>query len=149
MKKLLQGLAIATLLVAGLSSPAAANVFHVIAFRYKPNVTEAQRDQFAREILALSDRSTWDGRPLIISLRSGTPISREGFDQKFQQMFIMEFRTAADRDYFVGPPYLARAEAAHQAVIDKLVPHIEKDGDGQMTGTFVYDFETSAMAPQP
>lgn len=112
-------------------------------------MTAAQCDEFAREILSLSGTSKWDGRPIILSVRYGEPTSREGFDQGFQQMFIVEFRTAADRDYFVGPPYRKEAEAAHQKVINKVLPNVERSPSGQITGTFVYDFETATSSPPP
>jgi Stress responsive A/B Barrel Domain len=142
--------AAAGLLVGGLPQPAWANVFHVVTFRFKSDVTALQRQSFARQIQALSETSKWDGRPLIVSIRYGEPMSREGFDQGFQQMFIVEFRNAADRDYFVGPPYRDAAEAAHQRVIDQVLPHVERGPGGEITGTFVYDFETEVFStPTP
>lgn len=148
-RRALLALAAVGALAAGLPGQAWANVFHVVTFRYKPDVTQAQRDAFAREILALSETSKRDGRPLILSIRYGEPNSREGFDQCFQQMFIIEFRDVADRDYFVGPPYRDAPEAAHGRVIEQVLPHVERGPAGEITGTFVYDFETSETSSSP
>lgn len=148
-RRLLLSIAAAWSAILAAPDPALANVFHVVTFRYKPQVTAAQRETFAREILALGETANQDGRPLIVSIRYGEPTSREGFDQRFQQMFIIEFRTAADRDYFVGPPYRKEAEASHQKVINQVLPDVERGPSGQITGTFVYDFETPTSPPLP
>ncbi len=125
-----------------LSSPtASANIFHVIAFRYKAEVTPAQRTDFARRIVALKNSAKRDGRPYIVSVKGGRAISREGYDQRFQQMYVMEFKSTADRDYFVGQPYLPAMDPAHREVVDRLLPSIESDDAGKLTGTFVFDFD--------
>ena len=125
----------------GTSMPAAANLVHVITFRYKPDTTAAQRADFSRRIRTLVTTSLRNGKPYIVSIRGGAPISREGYDQRFQHMFLIEFRNEADRNHFIGPPYGGVIEENHGKVADFILPHVERDAAGRITGTFVYDFE--------
>lgn len=122
------------------AEPAAANLVHVVTFRYKPGTTAAQREDLARRIRALVITSLRNGKPYIVSIRGGAPISREGFDQGFEQMFLVEFRDGTDRNYFIGPPYGGKMEVNHRKVVDDLLPLIERDASGRVTGSFVYDF---------
>lgn len=137
-------ISIAVAAALALPSPALANVIHVLSFRYKPNVTASQRADLARRIIELRQTARRDGRPYIVSIRGGSAVSREGFDQKFQQLFIIEFKTVADRNYFVGPPYLKVMDPVHSAVADRVMPNVERAADGALTGIFVFDFDERA-----
>jgi Stress responsive A/B Barrel Domain len=121
--------------------PANANIFHVVAFRYTPQTDARRRAEIARRITGLKWVATRGGKPYIVSIKGGTPVSKEGFDQRFDYMFIVEFKTRADRNYFVGQPYLRRMDPQHQSVADFVMPNVERSSDGRLTGIFVFDFD--------
>jgi Stress responsive A/B Barrel Domain len=128
------------------STAAFGNVVHVLAFRYKPGVTEAQRADFARRILALRTTAKRNGRPYIVSIRGGRAISHEGFDRDLEQLFLVEFRTINDRNFFVGPPYIRNMDPVHRAAADVIEPNVERSASGKPSGLFVFDFEDRETA---
>jgi hypothetical protein len=126
-----------------LAQTAFADVRHVVAFRFKAGVDAAAIADYAREFFSLKQRALKDGKPYIVDIVGGRPISKEGYDQNFQQAFIVTFKSAADRDFFVGPPYRERMDPVHEALAKKLLPLLATDAMGKPTGIFVFDFDDS------
>jgi hypothetical protein len=126
-----------------LAQAALADVRHVVVFRFKAGVDEAVRTNYVREFFHLKDRALKDGKPYIVDITGGRGISKEGYDQNFQQAFVVTFKSAADRDFFVGPPYRERMDPVHEALAKKLLPLIETDATGKPSGIFVFDFDDS------
>jgi hypothetical protein len=125
------------------TQPAFADVQHFVAFHYKPGVDPAIKADIARRFIELKDRAMRDGRPYIVSIVGGKAASREGFDRNLEEGFIVRFRTASDRDYFVGPPYLSAMDPSHEAVAKIVTPLLDADSSGKPTGLFVFDFDDS------
>lgn len=105
-----------TLIPAGLPEPAAAedrpgSVFHVFAFQWKPNASEAQKDKAAREIAAFQGKI-----PGLLQTHVGPNISPRGKGYTFGG--IMHFKDQASLDAYVQHP-------AHQALLAWLVPLID------------------------
>ena len=136
-----KGLIAVAALATMLSHVAFADIRHVVAFQYKAAVDEATKAQIAQEFIRLKDRALRDGRPYIVAIDGGRAISKEGFDRNLQWAFIVTFRTEADRDFFVGPPYRKAMDPAHEALAKRVVPLIEADAAGKPSGLFVFDFE--------
>ena len=131
----------ASFLLVAAAQPVSAAVQHVVAFKFKPGTSEAARTDFVNGFYNLRGLSKRNGRPFILSITGGSAISKEGFDQGFEQMFIVTFKSKEDRDYFVGKPYRAQPEAAHLDLIKRLLPLIDLDASGRPNGIFVFDFE--------
>ncbi len=99
MKKLLAITMIATALALPVS--AAGKLVHVVAFKFKPEVTAAQKQEVQDAFAALKAKI-----PQIISLEHGTNVSKEGFDKGFTHAFVVKFANEADRDaYLVHPDH--------------------------------------------
>ncbi|MBX5046254.1 Dabb family protein [Rhizobium lentis] len=130
----------ASLILTLFAAPALADVYHFVALRYERNVDDSVKAEIAERFKALKDISTRNGKPYIISITGGDGISKEGFDQGFEQGFLVIFANREDRDYFVGKPYSEVMDPSHQAVAQFAEPHFEHDANGKLTGIFVYDY---------
>jgi antibiotic biosynthesis monooxygenase (ABM) superfamily enzyme len=89
----------------------AVSVFHVFAFQWKPNVSEAQKERAAKEISALQGQI-----PGLLQTHVGPNISPRGKGYTFGG--IMQFKDKASLDAYPQQP-------AHQALLVWLVPLID------------------------
>jgi len=94
-----------------LAEDKAVSVFHVFAFQWKPNVSEAQKERAAKEISALQGQI-----PGLLHTHVGTNISPRGKGYTFGG--IMQFKDKASLDAYPQQP-------AHQALLVWLVPLID------------------------
>ena len=106
---------VATLTPAGQSEVAAredasGSVFHVFAFRWKPDTSEAQKEKAAKEIAAFQGQI-----PGLLQTHVGPNISPRGKGYTFGG--IMQFKDQASLDAYVQHP-------AHQDLLVWLVPLI-------------------------
>ena len=88
-----------------------ASVFHVFAFRWKPNVSEVQKERAAKEIGALQGQI-----PGLLQTYLGPNISPRRKGYTFGG--IMQFKDKASLDAYPQQP-------AHQALLTWLVPLID------------------------
>jgi hypothetical protein len=87
------------------------NVFHVFAFRWKPNTSEAEKDRAAKEIAAFQGQI-----PGLLQTHVGPNISSRGKGYTFGG--IMQFKDKASLDAYFQHP-------THQALLAWLVPLID------------------------
>ena len=87
------------------------NVFHVFAFLWKPEASEAQKDKAAKDIAAFQGQI-----PGLLETHVGPNISPRGKGYTFGG--IMRFKDQASLDAYVQHP-------AHQALLAWLVPLID------------------------
>lgn len=123
------------------AQPAFARIQHFVGFKFKDGVTEAARQKFRTDFLALQEKAKRDGKPYILSIVGGGAISREGFDQNQDAAFIVAFRNTGDRDYFVGAPYSTAMDPAHAALVKVALDMLDRDGNGRPIGLYVFDFD--------
>jgi antibiotic biosynthesis monooxygenase (ABM) superfamily enzyme len=90
---------------------ASGSVFHVFAFRWKPDTSEAQKEKAAKEIAAFQGQI-----PGLLQTHVGPNISPRGKGYTFGG--IMQFKDQASLDAYVQHP-------AHQALLVWLVPLID------------------------
>lgn len=78
---------------------------HIVLFRYKENVTQAQKNEVIQRFLKLRD-STRPGEqhPYVISITTGSQSSGESASMGFEQAFVVTFSSEGDRNYYVGTP---------------------------------------------
>lgn len=131
----------AVLGAAALATAAHAEIRHIVAFRYSPQVTPAQKAAFRERFIALKEAARHDGQPYIVSILGGGPAGREGLERGFEQVFVVTFRNAEDRNRFVGPPYREAIDPAHLALAREVEPTLARDADGKVSGLFVFDIE--------
>jgi len=89
----------------------AESVFHIFAFQWEPDASEAQKDKAAREIAAFQGQI-----PGLLQTHVGPNISPRGKGYTFGG--IMQFKDKAALDSYVRHP-------AHQALLAWLVPIID------------------------
>jgi len=109
----------------------------------RSSATSAQKADFAQRFFALRDSARRNGQRYIVSITGGRESSREGFDQGVEQIFVVTFKTADDRDYFVGKPYRDAPDPAHGALMPVVMSMIDQDAAGKPT-IFVLDYDDIA-----
>lgn len=106
--------------VAFLASPSDESVGtlrHVVAFKFKPEVSADQQAQVVESLLSLEKKID-----TIVSIESGTNLSPEGLDKGFTHCFIVTFRTEGDRDaYLVHPDHKKFGSLAGPLLADVFV----------------------------
>jgi hypothetical protein len=60
-----------------------------------------------------------------------------------EQVFVVIFKTADDRDYFVGKPYRDAPDPAHGALMPVVMSMIEQDAAGK-PAILVMDYDDHA-----
>jgi hypothetical protein len=77
-----------------------------------------------------------------VSIESGKANSKEGADQGMTQGFIVTFKNESDRDYYVGKPFSADFDPAHESFKQFVGPLLSVDANGKIDGVYVFDFTT-------
>lgn len=112
---------------------------HLVLFRYGDEVSADQMDEVKSRFLALQQQSVRNGVPYVESIVTGWQNSGEGAAHGFEQGFIVTFRSAGDRNYYVGTPIVtdpAHIDRAHEAFKEFVAPLLRKGGDGVL----IFDF---------
>ncbi|PIJ49401.1 stress responsive alpha-beta barrel [Erwinia sp. OLTSP20] len=114
-------------------------VKHIVLFKYKPDVTAAQRDEVVSRFMSLSHSvRPGESSPYILYIVEGVQNSGEGADNGFEQGFIVTFKSEGDRNYYVGKPLVKTPgyyDEAHDAFKQFVAPLLSKDN-----GVLVFDF---------
>ena len=111
---------------------------HIVLFKYRAEVSPAQKQEVIRLFLALERLCLRNGRPYISSIVTGAQNSTEGAARGLEQGFIVTFRSEGDRNYYVGAPGEQDsrfADPAH-AAFKRFVAPLLAPGDGVL----VFDF---------
>jgi hypothetical protein len=74
-------------------------LIHMVSFKFKPTATPAQIKEVEDAFRALKKKI-----PQIVSYEWGTNVSPEKHDKGFTHGFILSFKSAADRDSYLGHP---------------------------------------------
>lgn len=100
-------------------------IHHLVLLKYKPNVTEAQKQNFYQELQNLKA-----ALPGFVGLHQYQNCSPEkGMDKGYQEGFQMDFKNEAARDIYL-------LDSTHQAIAEKLVNACI----GGAEGIFVFDY---------
>ncbi|MBW4032939.1 MAG: Dabb family protein [Acidobacteria bacterium] len=81
-------------------------IIHVVLFRYRPDVSQAEKDEILSRFLALAETER-AGEPYIESIVGGPPMGGESAEAGFEYGFIVTFASAGDRNYYVGDPVIS------------------------------------------
>ncbi|KAG7570968.1 hypothetical protein FFLO_01062 [Filobasidium floriforme] len=111
-----------------------APVTHIVGFRFKPTVSEEDKQRLIREMVGLGKNCVKeDGKPYILSLTGGPQSSPEkAFATPHDLVFHVLFASAADRDYYLEKDQAHKKFGGETAA--KLL-------DGENGGVVVLDFE--------
>lgn len=115
---------------------------HIVLFRYKDNVTPAQKKEVVQRFLKLRD-STRPGEkePYVMSITTGSQNSGENVSMGFEQAFIVTFSSEGDRNYYVGTPVVndtAYYDPNHSEFKKFVGPLL-----AESNGVLVFDFSAS------
>ena len=112
MKQLLTLLTIAMLTASALAADGP--IRHVVHFKFKKEATPVQIEKITEEFAALKKKIAE-----VDSLEWGTNSSPEGLDKGFTHCWIVNFKTAKDRDAYLVHP-------AHKAFVEILLPLLDE-----------------------
>ncbi|RNA61735.1 hypothetical protein D1631_07225 [Chryseobacterium nematophagum] len=115
---------------------------HWTLLRFKPNVTEAQKQAVIEGFLALKD-SNKNGAPYISLIEFGYQNSKEGANRGYEVGFRVSFASEADRDYYEGKPFQTAPgtfDPMHDAYRTFAEQFLDIDPD-LSKGVMVYDYE--------
>lgn len=120
-------------------------IVHIVLFRFKADVSEADRDDVKRRFLALKHEGRRDGRPYIKDIVAGAQSSGEGAERGFEMAFVVRFSSEGDRNFYVGAPIVADpayCDQQHQAFKSVVGPRLDR----QSAGVLVFDFRAESAS---
>ena len=109
-------------------------VVHIVLFRLKPAVSQADRAVVTDRFLALGQECRRDGQPYIRDIVAGAPNGGEGVERGFELGFVLRFASEGDRNFYAGVPN--PTDPAHEAFKAFVGPMLAEDG------VLVFDFAT-------
>ena len=111
-------------------------VEHIVLFRFKEDVTDAQIQEVTERFVAL-ETSERNGKPYILDIQYGTQNSKEGVARGYELGFIVSFKTLEDRDFYVGRPFIEGDDydLEHDAFKEFVGPLLAEEN-----GVLVFDF---------
>lgn len=102
---------------------------HMVMFRFKPHVTQAERNVVTQHFMALAKLSRRpDGSPVVVSIETGPQISGENADFGLEQAYLVTFRSQGDRNFYVGRPIVTHPhffDPAHDAFKSFAAPYLD------------------------
>jgi len=120
---------------------------HIVAFKYRPTVTQQQKDDVLKRFLALKEECKRDGANYVVSLVGGDCTqSLEGLTGGFEQAYVVTFKNEDDYRYYIGQPFVTPFDPAHDEFKKFAVPLLSVDEQGKTDGARVFDFST-AVSP--
>ncbi|GAO15633.1 uncharacterized protein UV8b_04814 [Ustilaginoidea virens] len=107
-------------------------VRHIVLFGFKPDASPDSIKQCCDEMLRLKEQCVLasTGETYITASSGGKDVSIEGLQNGFTHAFVVEFASAADRDFYVNE------DKAHHAFVDRWI----KSADGIAAKAMVVDF---------
>ncbi|KAJ9103642.1 hypothetical protein QFC19_004217 [Naganishia cerealis] len=89
------------------------SITHIVALKFKPNTTVEDKAGLYKAMMRLKDKCVKeDGKPYILS--------KEGYDRGMQIVFVVEFASEADLDFYVDHDK-AHAEFVHRWALEAVV----------------------------
>ncbi|MFC4278768.1 Dabb family protein [Achromobacter aloeverae] len=120
-------------------------LLHIVLFKYKAEVTAEQKLEVQRRFLALGgSKRAGAASAYILSITSGSQNSLEGVGQGYEQGYTVAFKSAGDRNYYVGKPVVtdqAYFDSRHDEFKAYVGPLLAPQG-----GVLVFDYAVEAQA---
>jgi len=111
---------------------------HWVLFKFRKDITETEKQEAINRFSALKN-SQKNGRHYISLLEFGYQNSMEGAERGFQIAFRVSFTSEADRNYYVGKPFLTTPglfDEAHDDFKNFIDPLLDPDN-----GILVFDYQ--------
>ncbi|OAA34858.1 stress responsive A/B barrel domain protein [Metarhizium rileyi] len=112
-------------------------VHHVVIFQFKPDASAQSVKQCCDEMLGLKDQCVLasTGKPYIVSSKGGREMSIEGLHNDFTHVFVVEFDSVVERDFYV------KEDKAHHGFVGKWIT----SDDAIVSKAMVVDFVPGAL----
>jgi len=96
-------------------------IIHIVLFKLRASLSDDEVKDFCNDMLSLREKCLHptSNEAYIVSSSGGKDNSPEGAQGGFTHGFVVEFATAADRDYYVS------SDPAHLAFGEKNRPRFE------------------------
>lgn len=116
---------------------------HIVLFRYKGTVTAEQKEEIVKRFLDLRySKRPSEQNPYILSITTGRQNSGEKVSMRYEQAFIVTFRSEGDRNYYVGSPLVndpIHYDRRHAEFKEFVGPLLANNN-----GVLVFDFNSEA-----
>lgn len=116
---------------------------HWVLFKFKPGITESQKQEVVNRFLALKN-SKKNGNPYITLLEYGSQNSKESVKGNYDVGFRVSFASEADRDYYVGKPFLTvpgTFDPMHDDFKNFVGAYLDLDSTNVNKGVLVFDYQ--------
>ncbi|WP_370895968.1 Dabb family protein [Chryseobacterium gossypii] len=116
---------------------------HWVLFKFKSGITEPEKQEVINRFLALKN-SQKNGSPYITLLEYGYQNSKESVKGDYDIGFRVSFTSEADRDYYVGKPFLTAPgtyDPMHDDFKNFVGPYLDSDPANPNKGVLVFDYE--------
>ncbi|WP_159295213.1 Dabb family protein [Tenacibaculum maritimum] len=113
---------------------------HIVLFKFKESITTSERNEVIKRFTDLRN-TTKNGKKYIHSIEYGNQNSKEGVDKDYEIAFLVTFNSLADRDYYVGKPFLTAPgtfDPQHDAFKNFVGPFL--DLENANGGVLVFDY---------
>ncbi|CAA0187548.1 Dabb family protein [Tenacibaculum maritimum] len=113
---------------------------HIVLFKFKESITTSERNEVIKRFTDLRN-ATKNGKKYIHSIEYGNQNSKEGVDKDYEIAFLVTFNSLADRDYYVGKPFLTAPgtfDPQHDAFKNFVGPFL--DLENANGGVLVFDY---------
>ncbi|UCA61805.1 Dabb family protein [Chryseobacterium rhizoplanae] len=111
---------------------------HLVFFRFRKNITDLEKQEVIRRFLELKN-SLKEGKPYIRFIEYGYENDKSAVDMGFDIVFRVGFSSEADRDYYVGKPFLTdsgKFDPMHDAFKNFVSSYLDHSG-----GALVFDYQ--------
>ncbi|KAG6001522.1 hypothetical protein E4U21_004113 [Claviceps maximensis] len=108
------------------------SVTHIVSFAFKADANPEAISQCCQDLLALKQNCILAStqKPYILSSKGGKDMSIENLQNGLTHVFVTEFASVADRDYYV------KEDTAHRGFVEKWIT----SADGVVAKAMVLDF---------
>ena len=116
---------------------------HVVLFKFRPNITAGEKQEIINRFLALKN-SRKNGAPYIALLEYGYQNSKEKIKGNYDIGFRVSFTSEADRDYYVGKPFLMAPgtyDPMHEDFKNFVGSYLDSDPENPNKGILVFDYK--------
>jgi hypothetical protein len=117
---------------------------HLVLFKFRNNITSQEKQEVVNRFMALKN-SLKDGKPYI-TIEYGSQNSQESVKGDYDIGFRVTFASIADRDYYVGKPFLnapGTFDQMHDDFKNFVDPYLDSDPGNPNKGVLVFDFKSN------
>ncbi|KAG6002561.1 hypothetical protein E4U54_000850 [Claviceps lovelessii] len=113
------------------------SVTHIVSLSFKADVAEERINQCCQDLLALKNNCILAStqKPYILNSKGGKDMSIENLQNGFTHVFVTEFASVADRDYYV------KEDEVHRGFVEKWIA----SADGVAAKALVLDFVAGSL----